>query len=188
MDRLLLLVVLLSCSCSHVVQIKMADDSAAEISVDGVSLGKAPANYTEGLSGKGSKYRVEAKLADGRVIAKDVERSEMSMGGIGIGAGAGAGACLAIGAAATVAAFIIPFGGLLGCFGCVALVGGPAGGFLLAGQSTDVVSIEPGGSTGPTTELPLSLPPRRPRLAAVEANSTTTTTTTTTTDPAVLAE
>jgi hypothetical protein len=157
MTRVLLLICALASSCSHVVQIKMADDSPADISVDGVALGKAPVNYSEGLAGKNSSYKVEARLGDGRVVNQDVKRSEMSMGAVGAGAGAGAGACVAFSAAGAVASFIIPFGGLIGCLGCAALIGGPAGGFLLAGQSTDVVTIDPTGKA-PVAELPLRDP------------------------------
>jgi len=162
------------------VQIKMADNSAADISVDGVPLGKSPVNYTEGFAGKNSSYQVEATLPSGQTVRSEVKRGEMSMGALGVGAGAGVGACLFIGAVATVAGFIIPFGGLIGCAGCPALIAGPAAGFFVAGQSTDVVTIDPGlgalAPSSPPTTPPVDgraeeLPPPPPGLARDPATS-----------------
>lgn len=165
MKHLILLAAVFSlCSCSHVVQIKMSDNSAADISVDGASVGKAPATYTENLAQKGSTYTVEAKLPSGKVVTQQVERSETSMGGVGAGAGAGVCGCLAISGAAYVLSVVtFGIGGLFGCLACPALIGGPVGGYFLAGQSPDVVTISADGTAPPR---PSGAPPPPPAGAS----------------------
>ena len=140
----------------------MSDNSAAEISVDGVALGKSPVTYNESLAGKDSTYIVEAKYPDGRKVAQEVKRSEMSMNGVGAGAGAGAGGCLALSCVGGIAgAFIGIFAAPVGCLACAALVAGPGAAYFLAGQSPDVVTISPDGKPAGAPPPAVGVVPKR---------------------------
>lgn len=153
-------------ACSHTVHIEVKDQPAAEVKVDGVAVGKAPATYTESIGSKGATYQVEAALPSGQVLQQQVTKSETSLGAVGLGAGVGAGACCGIvGVSAVLALAEVPYGGVVGYLGCPALVVGPLLGFLLAGQSPDSVVLE-GTPTTPeappstsTTTTPEPLPP-----------------------------
>ncbi len=151
--------VLVAAGCSHAVHIEVKDQPTAEISVDGVAVGRAPATYTESLAGKDSAYRVEAKLPSGQVIAQDVKRTETSMGAVGAGAGAGVGACCALGVVGVATnltlGLVIPFAGVpFFCLGCLALPGGPVAAYFLSGQSPDSVVVSSDAATAPRPVAP----------------------------------
>lgn len=156
--------------CSHAVAIRMADNSPAEISVDGKNLGKAPVTYQETFGFKDSVYQIVAKRPDGSQVKMEGKRTVTGSGeGIGIGAGVGAATCLGLSCMGSGISLGLSVVGLailgtpFGCLGCVSLVAGPIGGYFLAAKSPDTIVVaetggSPGDSSGGSSPPPSSLP------------------------------
>lgn len=177
MDRLMAMVsalfLLSATGCNHAVAIRMADNSPAEISVDGKNLGKAPVTYQDSWGLKDSVFQIVAKRPDGSQVKMEGKRTVTGSGeAIGIGAGVGAATCLGLscmGSGVSLGLSLVGLGILgtpFGCLGCVALVGGPIGGYFLAAKSPDTIVVgaadgtpgTPGGSSEGSSPPPSSLP------------------------------
>jgi hypothetical protein len=181
--------------CNHAVGIRMADNTPADISVDGQNLGKAPVTYNESPGMKDSTYQIEAKKPDGTVVKMEGKRTETgSMEGAGVGAGIGAAACLGLNCAGGAVFTVLGFVGLgflgipVGCVGCAALVAGPIAGYVLVGRSPDTVVVGgPGVAPAPAapaapvapTPAPLGSPPLSPAPSSTSSTSSTSTSSTT---------
>lgn len=177
--------------CNHAVAIRMADNTPADITVDGQNLGKAPVTYNESPAMKDSTYQIEAKKPDGTVVKMEGKRTESgSMEGAGVGAGIGAVACLGINCVGGAIAGVLSVVGLgiigvpVGCVGCAALIAGPIAGYMMVGRSPDTVVV--GGSGAPDaaplptapTPAPLGPPPPPPLGSPPPAPSTSSSSTT----------
>ena len=129
----------------------------ADITVDGKSAGKSPA--TVQVDSGGGPLSVRAK-GGGKDVTKSVPKDQTNWGPVAGGAGVGVGACCAINGAAGLISLIFPPAAFLGCVGCVALVGAPAGAYFLWGSKpADQVSLEmgvPASAIAPAAPQPVA--------------------------------